>query len=51
MGLSIIDDTNLAEQLRKAAAHYVAARRSAPGFADEVRRAQERQKETLSSLA
>ena len=50
MGLSIIDDTNLAEQLRKAATHYVTSRRSAAGFAEEVKRAQERQTKALDAL-
>ena len=50
MGLAIIDDTNLAEQLRQAVAVYIEQRRSAPDFAEQVEAARTRQDKTLESL-
>lgn len=50
LGLSIIDDNSLAEQLRAAATLYIAARRSEVGFAEKVREAEESRDRTLAKL-
>lgn len=50
LGLSIIDDNSLAEQLRDAAALYIATRRSEEGFAEKVRKAEESRDRTLAKL-
>lgn len=50
MGLSIIDDNSLAEQLREAASHYVEIRRNEEGFEEKVHQAEERRDRTLAKL-
>jgi hypothetical protein len=51
MGLGIVDGSTLAEQIRKAAAFYIAARRSAPDLDQQVEAARMRQEHVLSSLS
>ncbi len=50
MGLCVLDDGTLAEQLRRATTEYVDRRRASPSFRDEVAKARKRQTAALDAL-
>jgi hypothetical protein len=50
MGLSVVDDTNLADQIRKAVLQYIQQRLSDPALQEQVAAARERQTSVLAAL-
>ena len=50
MGLTVLDESTLADQIRKATTCYVDMRLSAPDLTEQVRNAKARQNDTLRSL-
>jgi hypothetical protein len=50
MALSVVDNGNLADQVRRAVDEYVTSRVSSPSFNEQVRAAHERQTSVLESL-
>lgn len=51
MGLSIVDNSNLAEQIRRAVEEYVTHRLEAPDLQAQVASAKARQSSVLEALA
>jgi hypothetical protein len=50
MGLAILDEGNLAQQIREGLKRYVAARKAEPNFREQVEAAAARQTTMLSGL-
>lgn len=50
MGLSVVDESNLAEQIRIAISEYIDKRVAAPDFDEQVEAAKARQGDVLSAL-
>lgn len=51
MALSIIDDTTLADQIRKAVQEYSTSRRNSPDLQNQIAAARAKQSDILSTLA
>ncbi len=51
MALSIVDDTTLADQIRKAVQAYSTARRNSPELQGEIAAARAKQSDIFSTLA